>query len=241
MSFTATRNVNAWFDLGANASSQGLRLDNPPPVPLQTTLVFDFSFGVDHLTDGDFFLRAGGQGPSPLQLQAKVEDKTVLPDFEIVAGFTQPMVQNGTVSLDAGLDVALGNPDGQPDLSIDELKGNLDALVTFTRYGDAEATLPLKVDFLEFSQGGDPRVVLIDNAPFDETAPTITLSDDFTPIAETSDRVAEALRQGFGALADLAADLNTTDKLAEPIFLVVARSVTSLTSVRSSKRILRRR
>ena len=47
VSFTATRSSDVSFDLGANAPSQGLRLDAPPTVSLETTLVFDFSFGVD--------------------------------------------------------------------------------------------------------------------------------------------------------------------------------------------------
>ena len=220
LSFTARRSRDVSFDLGANAPSQGLRLDAPPTVPLETTLIFSFSFGVD-LAGSDFFLRtASNDGASPLQLQANAE--ATLPDFEIVAGFTKPTVQGGTVSLDANLDVAFSNPDGDPrgNLSIIELEGDLNALVTVTPSGDAGATLPVTVSFLDFSQGGDPQIILSDDAPFDEIAPTITVNNDFAPITATNDQVAEALRQGLRALADFAQDLDATDKLATPMFLV---------------------
>ena len=117
--FAATRDFDADFDLGANAPSQGLRLgnpDSPPTVPLDPTLVVDFSFGLD-LTDGsvgedDFFLRAGGKGPACFNCRPRLRTNRAPVSFQIVAGFTQPTVQNATVSLDAGLDVTFGNPDG---------------------------------------------------------------------------------------------------------------------------------
>ena len=188
-------------------------------MPLDTTLVVDFSFGLDlsdgSIDNGDFFLRPGGSsGTSPLQLKAEID--ATLPDFDLVAGFTQPLVQGGTVRMDPGLDVAWGNV----EMSMTALQAEPGPTVTLTPSGNASAELPVEVSFLDFAEGGARR------STWKTTDPSTTCHRR-SPSTRTSHRSWRPTRKpptlcavGFDALADFADKLDTTDKLGESIFLI---------------------
>jgi len=216
----ATRTADVEMDLGSDAEAAGLYLDSPSSVLLETSLIFDFSFGVDlsdgSVDEGDFFIRHDS-----MTLGAKVDAAGL--DFPMGYGFLEPSVEDGDIALDAGIAVDFVNPDAdtQGNITLQELQDTpMDDLVEVTATGQAEAVLPIEADFLPFSVGGDPTITLTDTDLFDGTPPSVAFNADFDPIAEVNEGVKQALVEGFNELASLADQLDETAELGTDIFLI---------------------
>ena len=218
--FEATRTTGTPIDLGTDAEAQGVTLESPASVALETRLTFDFTFGLD-LSDGsvdesDFFIR-----PNTLTLGAKV-DTTGL-DFPIGFGFVDASVEDGKVSLDVGMAIDFKNPDGDSkgNISLDELNdSDLSDLVDVTATGEAEVVLPVKADFLPFSAGGHPTITVTDSDLFDGTAPAVEFNADFDAIDQFNEDAERALQEGFDALASLGDRLDEVSELGNVIPLL---------------------
>ena len=218
--FEATRTTGTPIDLGTDAETEGVTLESPVTVALETHLTFDFAFGLD-LSDGsadasDFFIR-----PNTLTLGAEV-DATGL-DFPIGFGFVDASVEDGAVTLDAGVAVDFKNPDGDSkgNISLTELNNSdLSDLVDVTATGEAEAVFPVKADFLPFSAGGHPTITLVNNDLFDGTAPAVEFNGDFDSIDQFNEDAERALQEGFDALASLGDRLDEASELGSTIPLL---------------------
>ncbi|MGD9034753.1 MAG: LEPR-XLL domain-containing protein, partial [Desulfobacteraceae bacterium] len=209
----ATRTTDVDMDLGSEAEAAGLYLDSPSSVPLETSIIFDFSFGVDlsdgSVDEGDFFIR-----PQSMTLGANVDAQAL--DFTMGYGFLELVVEDGDLGLDAGIAVDFVNPDAdtQGNITIQEFEDTpVDDLVEVTATGEASAVLPVEADYLPFSVGGNPTIIITDTNLFDTTAPAVAFNADFDAIEQFNIDAEQAMRAGFDALADLGDDVDGGNEL----------------------------
>jgi len=186
----AVRTYSVAVSLGPRGDEMGLAFGpasapNAVLVDLATTLVLNFTFGVDLTPDLSaeeaFLIRV-----DDFELSAEV--LTSSPTGDMVVGFYDARVTSSTLSLDAALDVTLNNPDSDPDgnLTLAELKDtDLDSLVTLTPAGtnSASATMSVEADpFGDFTPGGTLSVSFSTSDPFDP--PALTFSSDFAELLD---------------------------------------------------------
>ncbi len=216
LSFEASTQSSAPLDLGPDLAAEGFSIDAPPSVPIETSLGFDISIGLDltdgALDDGDFFLIG-----EFITFGALVDDAAL--DFPIGFGMLEPQVAGGSARLDATVVARLAELDGDTDgrLTAAELAGTP---TDVTAAGEASANLPLKAGFLGFSAGGNPAITVSDLDVFDGIAPDVVRNDDFSAISDRDEEAKRALVEASAQLASLADDLDEAGLIGTDIFLI---------------------
>lgn len=194
------------FNIGATPSGLPITGDANAKINLGVGLDFNFSFGFD-LSEGisqqeAFFVRVQN-----LKTTANVQQTGL--NFGASVGFLQAQVQNGSVGMDAEIDVALNNPDhdAQGNVTMSEMLGTtLDDLVTLTKpVANLTANLPVAAQALGSFAGGQATVTVSGN-PF--STPTVgvtgSLAADFENFGRISpDAVLKAFQQIGGWLDGL--------------------------------------
>ena len=172
-----------------------MSIDAATKVDLNTNLNFDFSFGFD-LTQGlapeeAFFIQVD-------QLSANAEVKASEMNLDAQVGFLDIDVKDGQFKLNAGVNVAFVDPNGDGKITLNELQGNaIDSLIDLNAKGSVNGNLPVEVSIGSFTtdpssrSASDPEIIIADTNIFDETALQITVNNfeellNFNNISPTS-------------------------------------------------------
>ena len=170
----ASRTLNG-VNLAVPQSPNGLAITaEGGALDLTASMRLDFSFGVD-LTPGlsvddAFFLKI-----DDFRLAGDIHANNL--NFALNVGFLGASVANGTVSLDADLQVQLANPDGDAAgiLTLGELQGTtLETLVTLNgAAATVNASLPITIAALGSFNPGAVQVAITGN-PFTGVSASLT-------------------------------------------------------------------
>ncbi|MEY3231156.1 MAG: Bifunctional hemolysin/adenylate cyclase precursor, partial [Planctomycetota bacterium] len=184
LDFRSSRTLaNLPINLGTEAGPLGLRVDANGQVTMQASVAYSFSFGIDlaaGLGDAEaFFIRSGS-----LAAAASIAGTNL--NFTANVGVLDVSILNGSLAMNAGVSVALTNPDADAlgRITLTELQGLSPAsLFTVTRTtATATGTLPISATIGGYSFPGAPSITLTAN-PFSGAAPTLTTNSAFAEMA----------------------------------------------------------
>ena len=223
------------IDPGDALGDLGFEALGPLTVDIESDITFDVTFGVDlsdgSIDDDDFWLESDG-----LDIDLSID--ATLPDFDVDLGFLETRIEGATLVLDGGLDLTLGNPDGDPEgrLTPGELTGAaITALVpNVAATGAFDLTLPVNTDLLPFSLGGAPAITVSTPNVF-TTPPDVSFNADFGGLETFQQQITDALDQGLDAIGAFADSLDAGTALAEDLPLL-GDSLASITGIGSALR-----
>ncbi len=184
---TDSSSSSTTFDMGTNAPV--LNITSSPSVtavPVTATLDMNFTFNLD--TNNNFYIDVTSFGGT-----ATVSATTL--NFSVGYGFVSGTVQNGSMTLAAGLDVSFNTTDVTTALltSAETNPSSLVSVAEATGENSASATLPV-----QFSLGGTlisgsptPEISVADSDLFGGASPSINTQNfgnlvDFTNLTSTS-------------------------------------------------------
>ena len=180
LKLNATRTASTDLDLGVNAVPFGIELDGGAQAKLDTSLQFNFTFGIDlspGLSPTDaFFIRV-----TSLTAGAKIEATGF--NAKAKVGFLDVQVVGGSISLNAQGSMALLNPnnDALGNITLSELQGTpLSSLVNLTTpAASLTSSLPLTNSLFN---AGVPTISLSSIDVFQGQAPSIGFNTQFNEL-----------------------------------------------------------
>ncbi|MGG6284259.1 DUF4347 domain-containing protein [Leptolyngbya sp. AN03gr2] len=210
LKFEATRTIAADFDLGEQATTDfGVKLDGSTSVNLTGKVVFDFTFGYD-MTSGLAPSEAFYVKFNELSASAIAQANNLNVGLEV--GFLGAAINNGSLSLNANLDVDFNDPNADSKLTLDELQEtSITTLVALTPTGTLNVNLPISAQFAGLSIAGTPTLTISDANVFTGDLPSVNVQN-FAELLKfkqlTPADVVSLIRQIGGALQNISAGLN---------------------------------
>lgn len=175
LKFQANRTTSTSLDLGSKAAEDyGLKLTADTNVGLNGKLDIDFAFGVN-LTPGlanseAFFVQFNN-----LSANAEVQASNL--NLGMNVGFLGANVSNGSLNLNAKVQVGLNDPNSDGNITLSEIQGTtFSNLVSVTPTGSINATLPVTTDLAGLN-AVNSTVTIADSNIFNDPAPSVNVAN----------------------------------------------------------------
>ncbi len=193
--YDADRSTSFRLDLGEEGETAGVSFDATAKVEFDAALNADLALGLRLSGSPEFFLDVDG-----LDLEASV----AVPDLDASAnvGFLGVDIVNGTLNLDAGLDVNFSTSSGISEAQLDAaVSGIVSSLSAPT--ASLAATLPFQVKsgLGSFNPAGI-SVTLTASDPFVGREVDVAFNGDFTSLVDFNDLTAAGFMGMLGQLRD---------------------------------------